>query len=90
MKYPLDREFLRKVICCHVARQNDPFSNDRNDGTTRRRAKKLTCVKIKCQLFLFVYITVFVALHQAISRTNITVNRRGIQKKMKKITWQFT
>jgi len=47
MKYPLDREFLRNFICYHVAGQKYPFSNDSSDGTIRRSANKLTCVKVK-------------------------------------------
>lgn len=43
IKYPLDREYLRNVLCYHITRQNDPFSNDSSDGTTTRRANKLTC-----------------------------------------------
>lgn len=84
MKYPLDREYLRNVICYNVAGQNHTFSDDSNDGTNRRRASKLTWVKIKWQLFLFVHISFFMALHQATNSTNITVSRRGIKKKTKK------
>lgn len=43
VKYPLDREYLWNVLCYHITRQNDPFSNDSSDGTTRRRGNKLTC-----------------------------------------------
>lgn len=67
IKYPLDREYLRNFLCYHITRQNDRFSNDSSDGTTRRIANKLTCGESKWQLFSFVHITFYLTLHQSMN-----------------------